>query len=68
MGSTQQTVTITLTQLEAGMLSLGAEAGTVDDAIDNLGWTTMEKAAFLRAVNKLDTAIDWQTFTRRKRS
>lgn len=42
-----------LTSMEAKMLSLGADAGTCDDAIDNLGWAAPEKAAFRRAMSKL---------------
>lgn len=35
------------------MLYLGADAGTMDDAIDCLGWEATQKAAFRRAISKL---------------
>jgi hypothetical protein len=50
---TKTSPTLSLTALEAKMLSLGAHAGTCDDAIDHLGWQPSEKAAFQRAQSKL---------------
>lgn len=46
-------VVVKLTRVEADQLWLAANAGTVDDAIDNLGWSREEKAAYRRAESKL---------------
>ena len=49
-------VTLTLTKMEAEALIVAANAGTVDDAIDSLGMSAQEKAAFRRAYSKLASA------------
>ena len=46
-------VIVALTAFEAEMLQLAASAGTVDDAIDHLGWSARDKSAFRRAYTKL---------------
>lgn len=52
-----ETITVRLSVVEAVALASAAENGTLDDAIDNIGWDARRKAAYRRAYDNLVRAM-----------
>lgn len=53
-------IKVELTVAELAALQSAARIGTLDEQIDEIGWSAPKKAAFTRAMAKLESALNSQ--------